>query len=126
MIAETAWRQLRRGARGGPGARGIEQRALDERMQLLRKFSKSAQSGKQLRTIENERRRPKGERLPPARLLSRGIAAVVQQVMMNIDLHRTGAGAGAAERRRTGKVLPVLQSAEVRRDDGTDRALISR
>src|SRR4051812_515360 len=98
MVPETARRELRRGSRSGPGARGIEQRTLEERVQLLRKLPKPAERGKQVWTNEDVCRRPKRERLPPARFLPRGIASVVQQVVMNVDLHRTGAGAGPTER----------------------------
>jgi hypothetical protein len=45
----------------------------------------------QLRETEPE------QLFPPDRLGLRGIAAVVQEVMVNIDFHRAGLGAGAAE-----------------------------
>ena len=45
---------------------------------------------------------------------------------MEIDFHRARARAGAAERRRVREVLPILQAAQVRRDDGADRPLIRR
>ena len=40
-----------------------------------------------------------------------GVAAVLQEVVMKVDLHRTGFGAGTAEGRGIGEVFPVLQSA---------------
>ena len=43
---------------------------------------------------------------------------------MQVDFDRAGFGASAAQRTGIGKVPPILQSAQVRRDDGTDRPAI--
>ena len=42
--------------------------------------------------------------------------------MVQINLHRARLGAGAAQRRREGQMFPVLQAAQVRRDDRADGA----
>ena len=42
---------------------------------------------------------------------------MMQQMMMNINAHRTNTRAGTAKRRGSGQMLPVLQPAEVRSDD---------
>ena len=59
-------------------------------------------------------------------LFNGGVAAILQQVMVQINFHRTRLGACAAERRCVGKMFPILQAAQVRRDDRTDRAAVSR
>src|ERR1035437_5446285 len=53
-----------------------------------------------------------------------GIAAVVEQVVMQIDPHRTNVRAGAAKRAGVGQVRPLLRGTQMRRDDGNDGPLI--
>jgi len=53
-----------------------------------------------------------------------GVAAVVEQVMGNVDSHRTGIGAGSAERTGCREVVPVGETTEVRRDHRSNRALV--
>src|SRR5262245_51696858 len=61
-----------------------------------------------------------------ARLLARSIASILQQVMMQVDLYRTGLGASAAQRTGIGQMLPILQPAKMRRDHRPNRAGIGR
>src|SRR5450432_1581764 len=60
------------------------------------------------------------------RLLRSGVATVLQEVMMQINFHRTSFGARAAERTRVGKMFPILQATQMRRDDRANRAAVNR
>ena len=44
--------------------------------------------------------------------------------MMQINFHRARLGAGTAERTRVGKMFPILQAAQMRRDDRADGAAV--
>src|SRR5439155_19159623 len=46
-------------------------------------------------------------------------------MMMEVDFHRTGFRASAAQGTRIGKMFPILQPAKVRRNDRTDRTGVS-
>jgi hypothetical protein len=52
------------------------------------------------------------------------IAPVVQKMVMQIDANRTSLRTSSAQRRCLRKVLPFGQTAEMRRDDRSDRSLI--
>ena len=55
-----------------------------------------------------------------------GVAAVLQQVVMQIDFHRTNAAASAAQRRRVGQVFELLDAIQMRRKHAADRSGIGR
>ena len=51
-----------------------------------------------------------------------GVAAIVQEMMVQVDLYRAGIGAGAAQRRRVGQVLELIEAAQMRSQHASDRA----
>ena len=51
------------------------------------------------------------------RFLLRSVSAVLQQMVMQVDLYGTGLRAGAAKRTGMREMLPILQAAQVRCDD---------
>src|SRR5208282_2918335 len=74
-------------------------------------------------------RAPSPEHHPLTRLCSSrfgGVAPVLQKVMMQIDLYRTNARAGAAQRRRVRQVLELLDAIQMRSKHAADRPGISR
>ena len=66
-------------------------------MKLLREARGPLREGIESRPIYHRRKQLEREPFETRGFLGRGISAVVQQVMMQIDLHRAGFGACAAE-----------------------------
>ncbi len=60
------------------------------------------------------------------RILSHGVAAVPQQMMREINLHRARLRAGAAKRGGKREMLPILQSPQMWRDHRSNRPAVHR
>src|SRR5439155_13410804 len=95
-------------------------------MQRLQPAAEAAESSIKRRMIHHPDKGLERDLFEKRRSLSDGVAAVVQQMMMQIDLHRAGLAAGAAEGRGVGEMFPIPQTAQVRRDDRADGTGVSR
>ena len=71
--------------------------------------------------IDNNSEDSKGDLLEKRRFLTGSVAAVVQQMMVKIDLHRAGFGAGSAEGTGVGQMFPFLKAPEMRSDNRANR-----
>src|SRR5262249_1635400 len=101
-------------ARFGPAAGGVENGAFDEGMQFAADASESLRQTIDGRTIYDERKQFEGQSFPKRRLLMHGVAAILKQVMVQIDFDGTGLGASAAEGTGVGKMFPILQAPQMR------------
>ena len=105
-------------ARGRPSPGRIEARAFDQRMEPLSGSAKFARQREEGRPVRHKCEELVRQLLPPDGSLRRRVAAVLQEMVMQIDLHRAGLRARSAEGRGVGEVLPILKTAQVRSDDG--------
>lgn len=87
---------------------GVEPRAFDEFLQRLRQAREFFCERPELRMIRQLHERFETDLFLESRLLRGGVAAVLQQVMVQINFHRTRLGARPTERTRVGKMLPIL------------------
>src|ERR1043165_573961 len=76
--------------------------------------------------IDEEREQFESELLGESGFPAGSVAAVLQQMMMEIDLHGAGLCASATQRAGIREMFPILQPAQVRRDDRADRARVGR
>src|SRR5207237_9723690 len=98
-------------AGAGPTIRGIGARALDQWMEFLPNpaaaFEKLIKPG----PLDDASERSESDLFKQRRFLTDGIAAVVQQMMVQVDLNRADVGAGAAKRAAGGERPPVVDAA---------------
>src|SRR5688572_24977967 len=107
-----------------PRPQRIEGSSFDRPMKLLRDRRQCRGERVKPRPRHHDAKAEPKKSLPPNGLLLRGVAAVMQKVMMNVDLDGTRLGARAAQRRCTAEMLPRLQPAKMRGDHRPDRSLI--
>src|ERR1043166_3514686 len=115
-IPETLLRQRRKLARLRPRSQ--------QRSRESQKFARNRVASRR-----QHRPQPHAKRQPLQRAVEfslYGVAPVVKQVMMQLDLYWAYVGARAAQRTRVWQMRPFVSPAQVRRDDRTDRALIRR
>src|SRR5690606_6685876 len=75
-------------------------------------------------TVRHETEHLVSELLQCRWLFLAGVPAVLQEMMMQVDLHRARLRARPTQRGGSAEMLPVLQPAQMRRDDAADRSAI--
>ena len=119
-------RHRRQIARFRPRFGRVERRAFHRSLQRLRQPADFFGQRPERRFVRHDAENLIRQPLEKRRLAGRGVAAVLQQMMVQINFHRARLGAGAAKRTGVGKMFPILQAAQMRRDDRADRAAVSR
>ena len=112
-------------ARFGPGTHRIERRGGDEAVERLREFRELRADLIHDGLVDAFGEKTPREAFQCVGLFADGVAAVLQEMVMEVDFDGAGGSAGSAEAAGATEVLPILQAAQMRCDDAADGALIS-
>src|SRR5580658_4585735 len=113
-------------ARAGPGAQRIQGRVFDHPAQRKENLGELRRKTVKRRAAHDKDKAGVKNFFRERRFALRRVAPVLEQVMMEVDADRARFRAGAAKRGGRGKVFPILETAQMGRNDRANRTLIGR